>query len=269
VLRAGRTVLTASAEHADEAALAQAMVGGAVLEREQPVPPSAPGNPILSATDLVVADAHGAERVRGVTLAVRAGEILGVAGVEGAGQHELLLALAGRARPRHGAVRLPRQVGFVPEDRQRDALVLDFTLAENVALRDAGAARGTLSWGAIRARTAALLTAYDVRAPCPDAPAFALSGGNQQKLVMARELDGAPQAVVAENPTRGLDITATAAVHARLREAAAHGAAIVVYSSDLDELLAFAHRVVVLYGGRAHEVALDRGAVARALVGIA
>jgi simple sugar transport system ATP-binding protein len=224
---------------------------------------------VIHARDLVLADDRGVVRVRGVSLTVHAGEILGVAGVEGAGQHALLRALAGRMKPTAGSLRTPERIGFVPADRHREALVLDFTLAENVALAGAGAARGRIRWQAIEQRTGELLTRYGIVASGVRAPASSLSGGNQQKLVLARELDGAPRALVAENPTRGLDIAASAALQRHLLEARDAGMAIVLYSSDLDEVLALADRLVVMYEGRAREVALDRDAAGRAMLGAA
>jgi simple sugar transport system ATP-binding protein len=209
--------------------------------------------------------------VRDASFEVRAGEILGVAAVEGSGQRELLRALAGRLAPAAGTLERPERVAFVPEDRHRDALLLDGTLTENLALHGAGRRRGLVPWRALADRTADLVARFDVRGGGPDAPARALSGGNQQKLVVARELagagDAAPPLVVAENPTRGLDILATAAVHARLREARDAGAAVVVHSSDLDEVLALADRVLAVYDGRVMAVANEADAVGRAMLG--
>ena len=170
-------------------------------------------------------------------------------------------------------------MGFVPEDRHRDAMVLDFTLVENVALRGAGRRRGRVPWRALAAETARLIARHDVRAPGAHAPARALSGGNQQKLVLARELTSADDArrdestaatgaLVVENPTRGLDIRASAAVHDRLREARDRGAAVVVYSSDIDEVLALADRVVACYDGRLREVPRDRAILGAAILGV-
>jgi simple sugar transport system ATP-binding protein len=207
--------------------------------------------------------------VSDVTVQVRGGEILGVAGVEGAGQHELLRALAGRLRPTSGTIVAPDDVGFVPEDRQRDALVLEFTLDENVALRGAGRARGRMRWSDIANRTTELVRRFDVRAPGVKALARTLSGGNQQKLVLGRELDGAPRALVVESPTRGLDVAAGAAVHRRLLAARDAGTAVVVYSSDLDEVLSLADRVLVMFAGRARELPPDRDAVGHAMLGLA
>jgi simple sugar transport system ATP-binding protein len=222
---------------------------------------------VLRLEHVGVRDALGVARLHDVSLAVQAGEIVGVAAVEGAGHHELLRVLAGRLPPASGAAALPDDVGFVPEDRHRDALVLEMPLPENVALRGAGRRRGRVSWRAEAERTRAIVERGDVRAPGMDARAASLSGGNQQKLVLGRELWGDPAALVAESPTRGLDVRAAAAVLAALRTARARGAAVVVYSSDLDELLAIADRIVVVHAGRVREVARTRDAIGRAMVG--
>ncbi|HEX5831964.1 MAG TPA: ATP-binding cassette domain-containing protein, partial [Gemmatimonadaceae bacterium] len=268
VLRHGRTVLAAPTAAITSDALVRAMLGASGIPDDTPAPAPHPGAPVLEAHALRVRDAAGVERVRDATFTVRAGELVALAGVEGAGQHELLRALAGRLPPAGGTLRRPREVGFVPEDRQRDALVLELPLTENVALRGAGARRGLMPWRALRAHTAALLAAHDVRARGPDAPAGALSGGNQQKLVLARELDGEPPVLVVENPTRGLDVRATAAVHARLRTARDRGAAVLVHSVDLDELLLLADRVLVMHAGTVHAVERERGAIGRAMLGV-
>lgn len=267
VLRNGRTVLARPVSAVDSVTLAQVMIGGAP-PAERRHERRAPGEIVVTTRALSACDARGVLRTKDVNLDVRSGEILGVAGVDGAGQHELLLCLAGRLPPRSGTVDGPTAVGFVPEDRHRDALILDFDAAENLALRDAGVARGRLAWPGIRARAAALLTEYDVRARSTDTRVGTLSGGNQQKLVLARELEFGPRLVVVENPTRGLDIAATAAVHERLQSARDAGAAVVVYSSDLDEVLAVSDRLIVMFDGRAREVPLDRDAAGRAMLGV-
>ncbi|HXC26197.1 MAG TPA: ABC transporter ATP-binding protein [Gemmatimonadaceae bacterium] len=286
VVRRGRLVLTDRVGGLDEQALADAMIGSGrnaglavrgVLKRA-----TAPQRPFEDPSDrqtrsgdrgmlqlrgVTVRDAMGVERLRGVTLAVQGGEIVGVAAVEGNGQSELVRVLAGRMAATEGSVVRPDAVGFVPEDRQRDALVLDFSLYENVGLFRVGQRSGWMRWEEVRRRTEGVMTAYDVRAAGVGARARALSGGNQQKLVVGREIDGAPRALVVENPTRGLDVHATAAVHQRLLEARDRGAAVVVYSSDLDEVLELADRVVVVYGGMVSEVPREREAVGRAMVG--
>jgi simple sugar transport system ATP-binding protein len=190
-----------------------------------------------------------------------------VAAVEGAGQRELLRALAGRITPDSGELSLPSSVAFVPEDRHVDGLVLDFSLAENVALRGAGRRRGVMHWSDWRSRTTQLIGEFDVRGGDAGSAARVLSGGNQQKLVLARELADRPSLIVAENPTRGLDIRATADVHDRLHDARRSGAAVVLYSSDLDEVLALATRVLVVHAGSVRELPPDRERVGRAMLG--
>jgi simple sugar transport system ATP-binding protein len=202
-----------------------------------------------------------------VSLEVRAGEIVGVAAIEGSGQHELVRVLSGRTAPVRGTLRAPRDVAFIPEDRHRDALVLDMTLAENIALRDLGERRGRMRWQAVREATVETVSRFDVRARGPEARARELSGGNQQKLVFGREIGVRPLAVVAENPTRGLDIRATSAVHDHLRAARDAGSAVVVYSSDLDEVLSLADRMVVVHAGVVRNFHGSRDEIGRAMLG--
>lgn len=230
-------------------------------------PSSAPAPTVIALDDASYRSPDGVQRLAPTTLRLRAGEVVGVAGVEGAGHHELLRIMAGRLAPTSGHVHLPAMVGFIPEDRHRDALALDRSLAENVALRGARERRGRMNWKAIGARTDALIAEHDVRGGSAHTRARTLSGGNQQKLVLARELDDAPTALVVESPTRGLDVRAGGAVVRRLRAARERGVAIVVYSSDLDELLALADRMLVVHAGQPREVARDREAIGRAMVG--
>jgi simple sugar transport system ATP-binding protein len=271
VLRRGRTVGALPTDDATEDALAELVLG------ERPPQPAAvhaarPGAVVARAEAVRYVDARGVERVRGATLDVRAGEIVGIAAVEGAGQHELLRLLAGRLAPTSGALERPARIGFVPEDRHRDALLLDATLTENVALHGAGARRGRMPWSALAEGTTSLVSRFDVRGAEGGGrvPARALSGGNQQRLVVARELGAegdAPPLLVVENPTRGLDVRAAAAVHDRLREARDAGTGVVVHSTDLDEVLTLADRVLVMYDGRVSPVQADREAVGRAMLG--
>jgi ABC-type sugar transport system ATPase subunit len=221
-----------------------------------PTPFAVPGEPpqpapvVLRLDRASYDDERGVARVREVTLEVRAGEIVGVAAVEGAGHHELLRLLAGRLVPTAGVVALPVDVGFVPEDRQRDALVLDASLAENVALRGAGARDGRVRWAAERARTAAILAGHDVRAEGPRARAASLSGGNQQKLVLAKWLAADCDVLLLDEPTRGVDVGAKAEIHAWIDRLASQGSAVLLISSELPELLALSSRVLVLRAGR-------------------
>jgi simple sugar transport system ATP-binding protein len=203
-----------------------------------------------------------------VNLEVHAGEIVGIAGVDGNGQRELAEVLTGLrpleggqgvllGRPLEGltpAEARRRGVGHVAEDRLWRAVVKALSVEENISLGRQGQtpfARGVwVDFGGRRARAEALLKAFDVRPPDPVVPLQALSGGNQQKVVVARELDAAPRLLVAVQPTRGLDIGAVAQVHARLREARERGAGVLLVSLDLDEVLALSDRVYVLFEGR-------------------
>ena len=226
----------------------------------------------MSAEHLTVIDASGRTRVRAANLVVHAGERVGIAAVEGAGQRELLRALAGRIPISSGHLTIPDVVGFVPEDRHGDALLLDASLVENISLRGAGRRDGIVPWAEFRALTSRLLTQHDVRAQDGSQAARTLSGGNQQKLVLARELNAtadqpSPRALVVENPTRGLDVHATAAVHERLTQASMNGAAILLYSSDLDEVLALSTRVVVMFDGTLTEVPADRRTIGERMLG--
>ena len=283
VLRRGRTVLTAPASTTTESGLATAMLGNQTVPAangasfrssvatDQSVGSATTtrGAPVLIAHDVHVADGRGVERVRGATLRVHAGEIVGIAAVEGEGQHELLRVLAGRGEMLSGTLERPDVVGFVPEDRHREALLLDSSLVENVALRGAGARRGRMPWDALRDSAASIVKTYNVLTSGMQSSARTLSGGNQQKLVMGRELESAPSALVVENPTRGLDFRATAAVRDSLRRARDAGAAVVVYSSDLDEVLLLADRIYAMHNGVVTETPRDRESVGRAMLGSA
>jgi simple sugar transport system ATP-binding protein len=269
VLRRGRTVLSGTAAALDETAIIAAMVGTGPSEiAEASAPTATPGVVKISLDRVTVDDARGVQRLRDATMEIRAGEIVGVAGIEGSGQYELLRVLAGRLVPTAGTARIPSRVGFVPEDRLRDALVPSMTLVENFALKDTGSSRGTLAWSSYEDRASRVMHDHDVRASGVHAMAGALSGGNQQKFVLGRELEGSPDALIVENPTRGLDIRAAAHIVAELRAARAAGVAVVVYSSDLDEVLSIADRMIVCFDGRLTETAVDSDAVARALVGL-
>ena len=277
VLRQGATVLSTRASAVTETELAAAMVGhGSAVFRAvgasggRPATPRASGRaPVTRARALSAADARGVVRVRGVDLELYPGEIVGIAGVEGSGVRELLRAIAGRTGIVSGTLENASLVGFVPEDRHHDGIALDFSLTENVALRGAGTRRGLAHWRAFRKRTQALIESFDIRGPGVDAPVRVLSGGNQQKLVLAREMEGSPTLLVAENPTRSLDLRATSAVHAKLREARDSGMAIVFYSSDLDELIQLSDRIYAMFGGELTSVPCDRNAIGRAMLGAA
>lgn len=269
VLRRGRTVLQSRVSEVDEESLVRAMLGEELAREQklstQPLPVDAS---VIRLVNVSVARERGELALRDVSLDVRAGEILGVAAIEGSGQLELLRLLAGRGRATSGTVHLPSDIAFIPEDRHRDALVLDMTLTENFALHALGARKGTISWRDAESSTSRALAAFDVRAAGPSSRARELSGGNQQKFVFARELNKMPNAVIAENPTRGLDIRATQAVHEQLRAVRNQGCAVVVYSSDLDEVLTLADRIVAVHAGTLRVVDRDRDVVGRAMLGL-
>lgn len=269
VLRYGATVFSSPARDATTHRLAGAMLGAPSGTSDVNEAPAATGEIVLRLSSITVADVHGVERVFDASLEARQHEIVGIAALEDSGHQLLLRAIAGRVTPVRGMLERRGVPALIAEDRHREGLILGFSLTENVALKGAGHRRGRIDWRERREGTQRLIREFDVRAPSADVAASALSGGNQQKVVLARELSDRPAVIVAENPTRGLDIRATAAVHARLRAAAAAGAAVIVYSSDLDEVLALATRVVAVHAGRLLEVPNDREAVGRAMLGLA
>jgi general nucleoside transport system ATP-binding protein len=185
-----------------------------------------------------------------------------------------MLAIAGVIQPSAGRLDVASPVAHVPEDRTTEGLIPDLSLTENVVLGQGRGARWVrgirIDWAAAARYTAELLPRFDVRAPGPATRAGLLSGGNQQKLVLARALDEHPRVLVAENPTRGLDLSATAAVHARLRAAADAGVAVLFHSSDLDEVLELADRVVVVVDGRVVDLPAGAGreAIGAAMLGV-
>jgi general nucleoside transport system ATP-binding protein len=268
IIRDGRVVDTVEAAQTDEGALARLMVGREVLLRVQKDEVSV-GDTRLAAEDLRVLSGTGAVAVDGVSLEVRAGEILGVAGVDGNGQTELAEVLAGVRRAEGGRVLLDgedvtnlgvdarqrRGLAYVPEDRGSKGLVQDFTLSENNALKTFAEPPFSSRWGWIfparmRRRAAENLRAYDVRPPDPDARAGSLSGGNQQKAILARELSGDPGVVIAAQPTRGVDVGAIEFIHGQLLKQRSEGKAILLISLELEEVRSLSDRIVVLYGGR-------------------
>jgi simple sugar transport system ATP-binding protein len=267
VLRRGKKVGTVEAADATEASLAKLMVGRDVLfELEKQAPTT--GAAILEVSDLEADDDRGLPAVRGLSLEARAGEIVGIAGVDGNGQSELVEVITGLRAPTGGHVRvggkditgasvrdaLEAGVGHIAEDRHRRGLILDFTLAENLALREYRRAplsrMGLLSPKRMLRQASTLLEEYDVRGGRPETPAGSLSGGNQQKVVIARELAEEPQVTIAAQPTRGLDVGAIEFVHRRLLEQREAGRAVLLVSLELEEIRALADRVLVIYEGR-------------------
>ena len=256
VLRHGRVTLQGPIEGQSEASLAEAMIGQAVLGKSAVPVGKAPASGARVVAELEKASVAPLEGrgpgLRQASLSLGAGELVGVAAVEGNGHRELLLALAGLLPLTAGVRRVEEPVVLVPEDRTTEGLIPGFTLTENMMLGLGGLWRkgARVDWAAARQRAAALLPEFDVRAPSPDVLAGMLSGGNQQKLILARALEASPGVLVVENPTRGLDVLASAAVHDRIRQAAARGVAVLVYSSDLDEVLELSQRLLVVARGQ-------------------
>jgi general nucleoside transport system ATP-binding protein len=271
VLRRGRVVWAGQAAGTGEAQLAAALFPEMPPSAASATPrPRADAGVCVRADMMGLRSDRGAWAVRDATFEIRRGDIVGIAAVEGAGHRELLRALAGRLSASSGTLVLPREVAFIPADRRREGLVVEFSLTENVALRGLGTRRGIMPWPRLRKHTLDLIERFGITAESADARVATLSGGNQQRLVIARELDGAVELVVADNPTRGLDLSATTFMHGQLRLAAAGGAAVVVHSSDLDEVLTLATRVLVVFHGSVREVVSDdREAVGRAMLGVA
>jgi general nucleoside transport system ATP-binding protein len=267
VLRRGKMIETVPTAGATREGLARLMVGREVLLRVEKTP-GTPKEPLLTVENLTVLDDRDLEAVRDVSFEVRAGEIVGIAGVDGNGQTELIDALTGLRKAREGRVRvgdkettnqgaresLDAGLGHIPEDRHRRGLVLDFTLAENIALHDykepPDSRFGWLYPGRLIARARRLLKEFDVRGGTPVTRASALSGGNQQKVVVAREVERDPRVLLAAQPTRGLDVGAIEFVHRRLVEERDQGRAILLVSLELDEVLSLADRILVIYEGR-------------------
>jgi ABC-type uncharacterized transport system ATPase subunit len=259
VLRDGQTVRTGPAASETAQSLAAAMLGNAQPAVSPSLSAGAPGAVLVSARSLTLRREDG----RGVALQpanfeIRGGDILGFAAVDGSGQRELLRAVAGLRQPSGGALEVATPAAFVPEDRTTEAIIGELSVSQNVAL-GLGPRRwwgygGVLDWDAIDRRTVELATSYGIRGARPTAPAASLSGGNQQKLVIARALARAPRVIVAENPTRGLDVHAAAAVWEVLGAAAAGGAALLVWSSDLDEIVTHSTRLAVIAAGELREV---------------
>ncbi|MBA3659441.1 MAG: ATP-binding cassette domain-containing protein [Gemmatimonadales bacterium] len=277
VLRAGRVVASGPAVAQDAGSLAAAMIGNSGDARAEGAGTrhlDQPKGDVLVRCESLEVARQGREgiAVAGVTLEVRSGEAVGVAAIEGNGQRELLRAVAGRLRPSGGRLEVAAPVGFIPEDRTTEGLIAEFTLTENVVLGSGDEAPwirgGRIDWRSARAATATLIRDYAISASSPDVPAASLSGGSQQKLIVARELSRGPRVIVAENPTRGLDIHAARAVMDRFRGAAGGGAAVLFHSSDLDELIAWADRIVVMATGRLLELPGDatRTAVGQAML---
>jgi len=265
VLRDGEAVGTVGAD-TTQSELARMMVGRDVLfEVERRA--ADPGETVLDVEDLRVSGDRGLEQVSGVDLSVREGEILGIAGVEGNGQAELVESITGLRPADSGAVsfegraitdlsrrqRIEAGIAYVPEDRQEEGLVQDYDLVRNALLGNQTiepfVEGGFVDWGAVREHAESLVTEYDVQPANPDARAGSLSGGNQQKFVVGREFEHAPHLLVAAHPTRGVDIGSIEFIHERLVELRDEGVAILLVSSKLDEIRQLSDRIAVMYEG--------------------
>jgi general nucleoside transport system ATP-binding protein len=266
VLRRGKTIETVQREGATEESLAKAMVGREVLLRVEKEP-ATPSDVLLEVRDLHVSDERGIEKVRGVSFDVRAGEIVGIAGVDGNGQTELIDALTGLQKIESGTATIAGRelahanardaldagIGHIPEDRQRRGLVLEFSIAENIALHDYAeppdARFGWLFPGRMISRARKLIREFDVRGGGPLTRAGSLSGGNQQKVIAAREIARDPKLLIAAQPTRGLDVGAIEYLHRRLVAERDKGRAILLVSLELEEILSLSDRILVIYEG--------------------
>jgi simple sugar transport system ATP-binding protein len=272
IMRDGRVVGNVRTSDTSAAELARLMVGREVLLRVEKSK-AQPGEAVLTVRDLSVTDSVGRRRLDGVSFNVRAGEIVGVAGVEGNGQTELVEALAGlvaagqatgevsfRGRDiGHLDARQRRDAGLahVPEDRQRRGLVLGFTVEENAILGAHYRPPAVHRWGAalldaaaIRERASLVIRDFDVRPADPTLPAQALSGGNQQKLIIGREFERRPGLLLVAQPTRGVDIGAIEFIHRKIVAMRDAGCAVLLVSAELDEVTALADRLLVLHNGR-------------------
>lgn len=269
VMRRGEMTATVKTSDTSPAELAELMVGRKVLLRVDKTP-ATPGKTVLDIKGLRVVDEKGVERLKGIDLQVRAGEILGIAGVAGNGQSELLEVLGGYSdgagvievngqpldlsgKLSDGRARRARSIAHVPEDRQREGLIMDFSAWENTAFgyhRDPDYQSGLLlNNAAIRADTEAKMGRFDVRPPNPALAAKNFSGGNQQKIVLAREIERNPDLLLVGQPTRGVDIGAIEFIHQQIVALRDKGKAILLVSVELEEILALSDRVAVMFDG--------------------
>jgi len=267
VMRNGAVVGETTPGGCNEQSLARMMVGRDVVLRVEKEP-SKPGEPVLEVRDIAAVDDRKLEVLKGVSFVVREGEIVGVAGVSGNGQTELVEAIMGLRRPTAGTISLRGKdithdspagtiaagVSHVPEDRHRRGLVLEFDLVENVALGDQRrppfSKYGVLNRKALEAEARLRIADYDVRTPSARVAAANLSGGNQQKLVLARELGRNPDLLIAAQPTRGLDVGAIEFVHRRILAERDSGKGVLLVSMELEEVMSLSDRILVMYEGR-------------------
>ncbi|MGO6471897.1 ABC transporter ATP-binding protein [Streptococcus pneumoniae] len=267
VIRRGKSIETVEIAGATNADLAEMMVGRSVSFKTEKQA-SKPKEVVLSIKDLAVNENRGVPAVKNLSLDVRAGEIVGIAGIDGNGQSELIQAITGLRKVESGSIELkgdsivglhPRQitelsVGHVPEDRHRDGLILEMMISENIALqtyyKEPHSKNGILNYSNITSYAKKLMEEFDVRAASELVPAAALSGGNQQKAIIAREIDRDPDLLIVSQPTRGLDVGAIEYIHKRLIEERDNGKAVLVVSFELDEILNVSDRIAVIHDGK-------------------
>jgi ABC-type uncharacterized transport system ATPase subunit len=285
VMRGGRIVGATTPAETEEAGLAALMVGRDVSLRVEKRA-AAPGADVLVLENVCVADHRGLEVVRDVSLRVRAGEILGIAGVQGNGQTELVEVITGLRRAVRGHMTLLGEdvtratpgrlldagLAHVPEDRHRHALIMGWSIADNLVLgrhdRAPYARFGLRRFAAVAENARRLFTAFDIRGAGPDATCQSLSGGNQQKVVLARALSGEVRLLVANQPTRGVDVGAIEQLHREIVAARDAGAAVLLVSAELDEIMGLADRIVVMYRGQVVSE-VDAAAATRPTLGLA
>lgn len=267
VIRRGKGIGTVDVSHTNVNELASLMVGREVLFRTEKEP-AQPKETILKVNDLFVKDVRKIDIVKGLNLNIRSGEIVGIAGVDGNGQSELIEAITGLRTIEQGEVLLrdknitnfsPRKVtesgiSHIPQDRQRYGLVLDYSVAENIVLQTyykKPYSRNTiLKFKEIQDKANQLIKEYDVRTPSAQTRASALSGGNQQKVIVGREIDRSPDLLIAAQPTRGLDVGAVEFIHSRLIEERDRGRAVLLMSFELDEIMNLSDRIAVMFDGK-------------------
>ena len=266
VIRKGKGIGTVNVSESNPNELASLMVGREVVFTTEKTE-AKPAGDVLKISDLVVKDARGVEAVRGLNLTVRAGEIIGIAGVDGNGQTELIEAITGLRKSESGSIMMngnellnkkPRKitesgVGHIPQDRHKHGLVLDYSIGENMVLqtyyKEPFSKNGILKFKNIFDKARKLIEEFDVRTPSEYTPARALSGGNQQKAIIAREIDRNPDLLIAAQPTRGLDVGAIEFIHKRLIEQRDQGRGVLLISFELDEILNVSDRIAVIYEG--------------------
>lgn len=273
VIRHGKSIETVDIEGISSKELAEMMVGREVSFKTEKQP-AQPKEVVLSIKDLVVNENRGVPAVKQLSLDVRAGEIVGIAGIDGNGQSELIQALTGLRKVKSGTITIkgvdttqfsPRQitelkVSHVPEDRHRDGMILKMTLAENMALqtyyKEPLSKNGILDYNAINAYARQIMEEFDVRAASETVSGGSLSGGNQQKAVIGREVDRDPDLIIISQPTRGLDVGAIEYIRKRLVQARDQGKAVLVVSFELDEILDVSDRIAVIHDGRIQGIVL-------------